>query len=176
MWQYTLIAVYIRLLTTFFRKLGSKTLVLISKMVAVMGWAATSVLLFDDFDPLPVQSAAFTLPWTDTRFWVIASSAIPAGFGTGLIAGVLLGSLASAALRGEVRLQSFDSPAQTLRYVAGGALMGVGGVLAGGCTVGAGLSGSATLSLSALLALGSIIAGGLAMRQLLEGRGVPAAA
>ncbi|MGR3500972.1 YeeE/YedE family protein [Pseudaestuariivita sp.] len=145
-------------------------------LVAVAGWAGTSVLLVDDFDPLPVQSAAFTLPWSDTLFWVIASSAIPAGFGTGLVGGVLLGAFASAALRGELALQSFETPAQTVRYGAGGALMGVGGVLAGGCTIGAGLSGSAALSLAALLALASIIAGGLLGRALLQPRGAAVSA
>lgn len=145
-------------------------------LVAVGGWVTTSALLFDEFDPLPVQSVAFTLPWSDTLFWVIASTAIPAGFGTGLIGGVLVGSFASAAMRGDLKLQSFESPSQTLRYVAGGAMMGLGGVLAGGCTVGAGLSGSATLSIAALLALASIAAGGFATRQLLEGRGVTAPA
>lgn len=129
-------------------------------LVPVLGWATTSVLLFDEFDPLTVQSAAFTLPWSDTLFWVIASSAVPAGFGTGLIGGVLVGSFASAALRGELQVISFESPAQIGRYTLGASLMGVGGVLAGGCTVGAGLSGSATLSVAALLALASIVAGG----------------
>ena len=129
-------------------------------LVPVLGWATTSVLLMDSFEPLEVQSAAFTLPWTDTLFWLMASTAIPAGFGTGLIGGVLLGSFASAALRGELKLESFESPAQTLRYGAGGVLMGFGGVLAGGCTIGAGLSGSATLGVSALLALAAIIVGG----------------
>jgi uncharacterized membrane protein YedE/YeeE len=145
-------------------------------LIPVLGWATTSVLLFDDFDPLEVQSAAFTLPWSDTLFWLLASSAIPAGFGTGLMGGVLLGSFLSASVRGELKLQSFDSPVQTLRYGAGAVLMGVGGVLAGGCTIGAGLSGSATLSMSALLALGSIIAGGYLANRF-EGRvpqGVPA--
>lgn len=130
-------------------------------LVPVLGWATTSVLLFDEFDPLAVQSAAFTLPWSDTLFWVIASSAVPAGFGTGLVGGVLLGSFASAAIRGELKLVSFESPAQTGRYALGAVLMGAGGVLAGGCTVGAGLSGSATLSIAALLALASIVAGAL---------------
>lgn len=130
-------------------------------LVAVGGWMATSVLLFDEFDPLPVQSAAFTLPWSDTLFWTIASSAIPAGFGVGFIAGVLAGSFLSAAARSELQLQSFESPAQTLRYVSGGALMGMGGVLAGGCTVGAGLSGVATGSVAALIALGAIVLGGV---------------
>jgi uncharacterized membrane protein YedE/YeeE len=131
-------------------------------LVAVGGWMATSVLLFDDFDPQPVQSAAFTLPWSDSLFWVIASTSIPAGFGVGFIGGVLGGSFLSAASRGELNLQSFETPQQTLRYVAGGVLMGLGGVLAGGCTVGAGLSGVASGSVAALIALASIALGGWA--------------
>jgi uncharacterized membrane protein YedE/YeeE len=67
-------------------------------------------------------------------------------------------------------LQSFDSPSETLRYASGGAMMGLGGVLAGGCTVGAGLSGGAMLSLSALLALAAIITGGIITRHLLAPR------
>jgi uncharacterized membrane protein YedE/YeeE len=132
-------------------------------LVAVGGWSATSVLLFDDFEPLPVLSASFTLPWSDALFWVIASTAIPAGFGVGLIGGVLGGSFVSASARGELALQSFETAGQTMRYVAGGVLMGVGGVLAGGCTVGAGLSGVAMGSVAALLALASIAFGGWVM-------------
>lgn len=146
-------------------------------LVAVGGWMATSTLLFDEFDPQPVQSIAFTLPWSESLFWVIASTAIPAGFGVAFIGGVLTGSFVSAASRGELNLQSFSSPAETLRYLAGGALMGVGGVLAGGCTVGAGLSGVATGSVAAILALGSIIVGGvLAARFQKRPLGVPATA
>lgn len=130
-------------------------------LIPVLGWATTSVLLFDEFDPLPVQSVAFTLPWSDTLFWVVASSAIPAGFGTGLVGGVLFGSFFSAAIRGELQFAGFENSTQTLRYVSGAALMGTGGVLAGGCTIGAGLSGAATLSVAALLALCAILVGGL---------------
>lgn len=144
-------------------------------LVPVLGWIGTSVLLFDEFDPLPVQSAAFTLPWSDTLFWVIASTAVPVGFGTGLIGGVLLGSFASAALRGELALVNFETSAQFGRYAAGAALMGFGGVLAGGCTVGAGLSGGATLSVAALLALFSIAMGGaVASRIATAPEGLPA--
>lgn len=135
-------------------------------LVPVFGWSVTSVLLFDEFDPLAVQSAAFTLPWSDTLFWTIASTAVPAGFGTGLIAGVLLGSFLSASVRGELSLQGFDAPSQMLRYAGGGVMMGFGGVLAGGCTIGAGLSGTATLSIAAFLALGSIIVGGVVAGRL----------
>ena len=137
-------------------------------LVPVLGWATTSVLLFDEFDPLAVQSAAFTLPWSDTLFWVIASTAVPAGFGTGFIGGILFGSFASAALRGELQTASFESAAQTGRYALGAVLMGFGGVLAGGCTVGAGLSGSASLSIAALVALVSIVAGAWATSRALS--------
>ena len=135
-------------------------------LLPVLGWATTSILLFDDFDPLAVQSVAFTLPWSDTLFWTIASTSIPAGFGTGLIGGVLLGSFLSAAARGEFNLVGFEAPQQFLRYAAGAGLMGVGGVLAGGCTVGAGLSGSASLSVAALIALASIVVGGFLAARL----------
>lgn len=141
-------------------------------LVVVAGWAGTSVLLMDDFDPLPVQSMAFTLPWTDTLFYAIASTAVPAGFGVGVIGGVIVGSFLSAAARGELALHSFESPVQTLRYSAGAVLMGFGGVLAGGCTIGAGLSGGANLSIAALLALGFIVLGAVAARGVLAPRGV----
>jgi uncharacterized membrane protein YedE/YeeE len=141
-------------------------------LVAVAGWAGTSTLLMDEFDPAPVQSIAFTLPWSDSLFWVVASSAIPAGFGVGLIGGVLAGAFISAAARGELELVSFTSPNETLRYASGGALMGIGGVLAGGCTIGAGLGGGATLSIAALLALASIVTGGIIARRVL-GSSVP---
>ena len=139
-------------------------------LLVAAGWIGTSTLLMDEFDPLPVQSAAFTLPWADTLFWIIASSAIPAGFGTGLLGGVFVGAFLSAAMRKELQLQSFESPEQTLHYSLGGALMGVGGVLAGGCTIGAGLSGSATLSIASLRALGAIISGALLARVILQPR------
>ena len=137
-------------------------------LVPVLGWVGTSVLLMDEFDPLPVQSAAFTLPLADTLFWSIASSAIPAGFGVGFVGGVLGGSFLSATARGELELQSFESPTQTLRYALGAVMMGLGGVLAGGCTVGAGLSGVSMLSVSAIIALGSIVVGAYAMNALLS--------
>lgn len=138
-------------------------------LLVPLGWFGTGTFLLDDFDPLPLASLSFTAPWADTLFWSIASTAIPAGFGTGLIGGVFLGSFASAAARRELRLESFSSPQQTLRYTAGAALMGVGGVLAGGCTVGAGLSGVAGLNLSAALALVAIMVGAKATDLVLQG-------
>lgn len=145
-------------------------------LAVAAAWASTSVLFFDEFEPAPVQSLAFTSPWSETLFWTVASTAIPAGFGVGLIGGVLAGAFLSAAARGELELQSFSSPQETLRYSAGGALMGVGGVLAGGCTVGAGLGGVSALSVAAILALLSIISGAVLARRVLDTRPLGAAA
>ncbi|NNE89316.1 MAG: YeeE/YedE family protein [Silicimonas sp.] len=143
-----------------------------------LGWFGTGIFLFDDFDPIALNSLSFTAPWADTLFWSVASSAVPAGFGVGLVGGVLVGSFLSAAARGELELQSFDAPRQTLRYVSGAGLMGFGGVLAGGCTVGAGLSGVPTLSFAAVLALLAIIVGARITDRVLDrapsGAAVPA--
>ncbi|MBB3995680.1 putative membrane protein YedE/YeeE [Sulfitobacter undariae] len=151
-------------------------LAIVIGLVPVLGWATTSVLLMDEFEPLDVQSVAFTLPWTETLFWTIASSAIPAGFGTGFIGGVLLGSFFSAIVRGELKLEGFEGGPQMLRYFSGAALMGFGGVLAGGCTVGAGLSGSSALSIAALLALGSITVGAAVFSRIGSNQAAPLAA
>ncbi len=139
-------------------------------MLVPLGWFGTGVFLQDAFDPIPMASISFTAPWADTLFWSVASTSIAAGFGTGLVGGTLLGSFMAAASRGELVLQSFDAPKQTMRYLLGAAMMGLGGVLAGGCTVGAGLAGTASLSLSAVLALAAMIASAWLASRLIDGR------
>lgn len=128
-------------------------------LLAAAGWIGTGFVLFDDFDPIELETLAFTGPITDGLFYAIAGTSIPAGFGVGIVAGTLFGAFAIAAVWGGLKLESFTSPRETLRYISGAGLMGLGGVLAGGCTVGAGLSGVPTLSIAAILALVSIIAG-----------------
>jgi uncharacterized membrane protein YedE/YeeE len=138
-------------------------------LLVPLGWVGTGLLLYDDFDPVTFQSLAFTSSSAETLFWLGASTSIPLGFGTGLVAGTVLGSLLSALPARRLRWQSLESPAQTGRYLAGAALMGFGGTLAGGCTVGAGLSGTATLSVAAFLALGAMVGGGWATDRALSG-------
>lgn len=135
-------------------------------LVIAGGWLATGFVLVDEFDPRPAESLAFTSTASDTLFYVMASTALEPGFGLGLILGTLAGAHLSARLRGELRLESFETPQQTLRYLAGAVLMGVGGVLAGGCTIGAGLSGVSTLSIAPIVALAGIVLGGLAANSL----------
>ena len=124
-----------------------------------LAWVGTGFILYDDFDMIPMESLSFTRPASDTLFWTIAGTSIAPGFGTGLIGGVLLGALAASLATGTFIWQSFESAAQTGRYMGGAVLMGIGGVLAGGCTVGAGLSGVPTLSIAAILAIATMAAG-----------------
>ncbi|WP_425070870.1 YeeE/YedE family protein [Sagittula sp. S175] len=131
-------------------------------------WVGTGFVLYDDFDPIALESLAFTSTWADTLFWTIAASSIPAGFGVGLIGGVLTGGFLSAAAARRLQWQSFSTPRETGRYLSGAVLMGAGGVLAGGCTVGAGLAGVPTLGFAALLALAAIAAGALATNAVLS--------
>ena len=137
-------------------------------LLVPLGWIGTGFILFDEFDPIAFESLSFTLPAAETLFWTAASSAVPASFGPGLVGGVILGSLLAAVIRREFNWQSFETPQQTLRYGAGAVLMGVGGVLAGGCTVGAGLSGIPTLSIAALLALASVALGAVGFNAVLS--------
>lgn len=146
---------------------GMLALAALLGLLVPLGWVGTGFILFDDFDPIALQSLSFTAPATETLFWVVASTAIAPGFGVGLMGGTVLGAGSAALLRGQFAWSSFDSPRQTARYLAGAGLMGFGAVLAGGCTVGAGLSGVPTLSFAAILALTAIALGGALMRFLL---------
>ncbi len=81
------------------------------------------------------------------------------------VAGVLAGSFAVSLAARSFRWEGFGGTEDLANHLAGGVLMGVGGVLALGCTVGQGLSGVSTLSLGSLIALASIIGGAvLALR------------
>lgn len=80
-------------------------------------------------------------------------------FGSAAALGCLTGALAQALLAREWRWRGFADPAELGRHLTGALLMGVGGVIALGCTIGHGLSGLSLLSLGSLLSLVAIAAG-----------------
>lgn len=149
---------------------GTLVLAAVLGLLVPLAWVGTGYVLYDDFDPIAMESLSFTSPAADTIFYTVASTAIAPGFGIGLMGGVVFGALIAALLSGGFAWQSFTSPRETGRYFAGAMLMGVGGVLAGGCTVGAGLAGVPTLSIAAILALAAIVAGGLLADLVLRDR------
>lgn len=136
-----------------------------------LAWVGTGFVLYDEFDVIPLEGLAFTGPFAETVFWGVAAQVTTAGFGAGLVGGVLAGAAIAALGSRQFRFESFDSAGQMGRSLGGAALMGFGGVLAGGCTVGAGLAGVPTLGASALIAFAAIMVGILAADAVLARRG-----
>ncbi len=130
------------------------------------GWWVTGVVGADDFDPVDLVSLTFVAPVGDGIQYLMLATGTDLAFGVTVVAGVIVGAAASALLTGGWQLQGFDGPRPMLRAIGGGTLMGIGGALALGCSIGQGLSGFSTLALPALLALGGILLGGWAAMAL----------
>jgi uncharacterized protein len=128
-------------------------------LLIVGGWYVTGVAGFDEFEPQALQSLSFVAPGGNAMQFLMIYTGATANFGIMLIGGVIVGSFLSAFMRGELLLQSFTNPRETLRYLAGGLLMGSGAVMAIGCSIGQGLSGVSTLSFASLLSLAAIVLG-----------------
>ena len=116
-------------------------------------WWATYAITRVSFDPHPIQSLSFTGPSADVLSRVLFTTDKPLTFDLGLVPGVFLGAFVAAALFGELKLEGFQGGAGMRRYLVGAMLMGFGGMLAGGCAVGAGLSGTAIFTLTAFVTL-----------------------
>jgi hypothetical protein len=133
-------------------------------LLVVAGWMLTG-LAQDDFADAPVAliSLSYVRPSGDTLDYMMRYSALGLpGFGVVTLVGALLGALVASVLSGGFRWSTFSDTSDTLRNLFGAALMGIGGVLALGCTVGQGLTGVSTLSAGSLIATVSIVAGGIA--------------
>jgi len=80
-------------------------------------------------------------------------------FGIAGVLGMAAGSAAMALATGRFRWEGFASIEDLVNHVAGGVLMGFGGVTALGCTIGQGLSGLSTLAIGSFIAVGGIVGG-----------------
>src|SRR5262249_20144716 len=113
-------------------------------LLVAAGWFATGFLGADDFNPVPLTSPTFIAPIPDALQYVMLSTGSTLNFGVVTVFGVFAGSLVTALLTGRFHLEGFQSPRHMLRSGGGAALMGAGGVLALGCSVGQGLTGFST--------------------------------
>ncbi|MGB0660615.1 MAG: YeeE/YedE family protein [Mangrovicoccus sp.] len=130
-------------------------------LAVTLGWLGTFAISQISFEPISLTSVTFTGPSTDTLMALINQRNLLPSFGLGLVPGVFLGSGLTAIASGEFRLQRFDSTMRMERYLIGACLMGFGSMLAGGCAVGAGVSGGAILSLTAWVAVFAMWVGAL---------------
>lgn len=128
-------------------------------MVAI-AWLLTFLIGSQAFDEvLPVQSLSFTGPSADVLMLVLSPPGQPWDFDIGLVPGVVLGSFLAALWGRELKLEGFKDGQSMRRYIAGALCMGFGGMLAGGCAVGAGVSGAAVFALTAWISLFGMWAG-----------------
>lgn len=132
------------------------------------GWLLTFALSRVSFEPVSVKSVSFTGPSADTLMALVTAPAMPLDFDVALVPGVVIGSGLAALAAREFRLQGFEGGPSMLRYIAGACLMGFGGMLAGGCAVGAGVTGGAIFALTAWVALFAMWAGAVVTDRLVD--------
>ena len=123
-------------------RIGAARLVFASGVgfAVALGWVLTYALSQVAFDPVQIESATFTGPSAHTLMFFLDREAV-LEFDIGLVPGVFIGAMLAAALAGEMKLQAFDDAATMRKAMTGAALMGFGGMLAGGCAIGAGVTG-----------------------------------
>ena len=110
-----------------------------------------------------VQSFTFISPMGDSvrylmdpaNFWLI-------NFGIAALAGVIAGSLVYSLIRRSFRIEWFANAGDFANHALGAVLMGVGGVLAMGCTIGQAITGVSTLAVGSMLTFAAIVAGAAA--------------
>ena len=150
------------------QKIGAARLVFASGVgfAVAVGYGLTYALSAVVFEPVSVTSATFTGPSAKTLMFFLERDAV-LGFDVGLVPGVFLGALLAAALAGELKLQGFEGSTPMRRAMIGAALMGFGGMLAGGCAIGAGVTGGAIFAGTAWVALTAMWLGGIATHLVL---------
>ena len=139
-------------------------------LCAIGGWLVTGVLAADEFNPVQLASISFVAPAGQGLQYLMTFTGSTINFGIAVIGGVITGSFLMAVATGSFRVESFVDRHDLTRHLGGAMLMGAGGVLALGCTIGQGITGMSTLSLGSMIAWLSILGGGyLGIKYLEEG-------
>ncbi|HIM95544.1 MAG TPA: YeeE/YedE family protein [Gammaproteobacteria bacterium] len=105
------------------------------------------------------QSYTFIRPMGDLLYiasnpeWYILT------FGLVAFLGVGTGSVLISVLTRRFKIVWFNSISEALRYAVGGVMVGIGGILGMGCTLGQGIAGTSTLSLGSFLDLFALMLG-----------------
>jgi uncharacterized membrane protein YedE/YeeE len=143
---------------------------LIVGLCVVAGWMVTGILGADDFSPVPLASMTFVAPAAESLQYLMTWTGASVNFGIAVFGGVILGAFLASAVTGNFHLEGFADSQDTYRHIGGAILMGFGGVLALGCSIGQGTTGMSTLATGSLIAWLSILAGGyLGIKHLEEG-------
>ena len=140
-------------------------------LAVASGWIGTHLIAQVGFSGLRPVSHGFTAPVGSAILYFMTSSGQTGNFGIGSVCGVWAGALTGSLMKGHFRLEACEDPRELQRQITGAVMMGIGGVLAIGCSVGQGISAMALLSINAPLALSSIFIGAyFGLNHLISGR------
>ncbi len=134
------------------------------------GWIVTTTLGSVMFRQVQIESASFVLPPGEFIFGLVAATVDIPDYGMGMVPGVIFGAAVVAVLNREVRWEACDDARELGRHMCGAVLMGIGGVLATGCTIGQGVSAFSTMAVSAPVVFIGIVTGArIGLKVLVEG-------
>jgi uncharacterized membrane protein YedE/YeeE len=128
-------------------------------LLTVAGWIVTSMLGDEFAGPSRPQSLTFVSTIGKAIYAGLLNAQNFADFGVGSVFGVIAGAWLAARHADELRWEAFDDDHEMRRHLGGAVLMGLGGILAGGCTIGQGITAGSMLALSWPLATGGMILG-----------------
>ena len=123
-------------------------------------WIEANDFLDNPAPGVGVQSFTFINPMGETLIYASnAADSFYLTFGVSALLSVILGAFVYSISSNNFRIEWFSSRQDFIRHVIGGVLIGVGGVLALGCTIGQGVTGISTLALGSFITLIFIILG-----------------
>ncbi|MEO0634104.1 MAG: YeeE/YedE family protein, partial [Pseudomonadota bacterium] len=139
-------------------------------LAVVSGWLGTYWIAQSGFGNEPIETHTFAAPIGDTIYYSMTASGNTVSFSVGSVLGVIIGAALGSYSKGHFRWEACEDPRELKRQIGGATIMGVGAILAVGCSVGQGISAFSTLAYSAPIAFGAIFMGAsLGLRQLISG-------
>lgn len=139
-------------------------------LAVITGWGGSQWVNTNGFDGLQVVSHSFSAPMGESILWAMNGSVRPLSFAVGSVVGVWFGAFIGSMIRGHFRWEACEDPRELRRQIMGAVIMGVGAIIAMGCTVGQGITAFSLLAISAPVTFLAIFAGAaLGLRQLIEG-------
>lgn len=152
------------------RRTGSIITAVVIAFVVTFGWLVTSNVAAMSFDPVQIESASFVMPLGDILLQFAAFTGSGPDYGIGLMFGTIIGAAIAARSTDDIRWEACDDARELSRHILGAILMGFGGVLALGCTIGQGISAASLMAVSVPVSMLSIIFGArLGLAWLVEG-------
>lgn len=134
-------------------------------LMVAAAWGFSQWVANTSFDPVQIQGITFSGPSAEWLMRVVSQPPPKIGFEFGILPGVFIGSAIGAWLGKDFKLEGFGGSYTMPRYIVGAICMGFGSMLAGGCAVGAGVTGGAIFAVTAWITLlGMWIGAGLTDR------------